>query len=138
MNAAPANEKLVGLPLEALSWLLVNEVEGAFLAGTGGAGGDSGHAGGAVPGDHCGADLGRTGALLQREGAGGPGPSPENGGGGHHCGGRHLHRLLPAPALEGGTLEEALSLAAAASALAVSRPGAADAVPGYEEVLRTL
>jgi sugar/nucleoside kinase (ribokinase family) len=24
----------VGLPLEALSWLLVNEVEGAFLAGT--------------------------------------------------------------------------------------------------------
>ena len=41
-------------------------------------------------------------------------------------------------ALEGGTLEEALSLAAAASALAVSRPGAADAVPGYEEVLRTL
>ena len=34
MNAAPANEKLVGLPLEALSWLLVNEVEGAFLAGT--------------------------------------------------------------------------------------------------------
>ena len=40
--------------------------------------------------------------------------------------------------LEGGTLEEALSLAAAASALAVSRPGAADAVPGYEEVLRTL
>ena len=41
-------------------------------------------------------------------------------------------------ALEGGTLEEALSLAAAASALAVSRPGAADAVPGYEEVLRIL
>lgn len=34
MNAAPANEKLEGLPLEALSWLLVNEVEGAFLAGT--------------------------------------------------------------------------------------------------------
>ena len=29
--------------------------------GFGGAGGDSGHAGGAVPGDHCGADLGRTG-----------------------------------------------------------------------------
>ena len=34
MNAAPANEKLAGLPLERLTWLLVNEVEGAFLAGT--------------------------------------------------------------------------------------------------------
>ena len=34
MNAAPANETLHGLPLETLSWLLVNEVEGAFLAGT--------------------------------------------------------------------------------------------------------
>ena len=34
--------------------------------------------------------------------------------------------------------EEALTLAAAASALAVSRPGAADAVPGYTEVLAAL
>ena len=34
LNAAPANEKLSGLPLEKLTWLLVNEVEGAFLAGT--------------------------------------------------------------------------------------------------------
>ena len=41
-------------------------------------------------------------------------------------------------ALEGASLEEALTLAAAASALAVSRPGAADAVPGYTEVLAAL
>ena len=34
LNAAPANEKLSGLPLEKLTWLLANEVEGAFLAGT--------------------------------------------------------------------------------------------------------
>ena len=34
MSPEQLNEKLVGLPLEALSWLLVNEVEGAFLAGT--------------------------------------------------------------------------------------------------------
>lgn len=41
-------------------------------------------------------------------------------------------------ALEGASLEEALTLAAAASALAVSRSGAADAVPGYTEVLAAL
>lgn len=34
LNAAPANERLKDLPLERLRWLLVNEVEGAFLAGT--------------------------------------------------------------------------------------------------------
>ena len=51
---------------------------------------------------------------------------------------RKLPQQFLRRALEGGTLEEALSLAAAASALAVSRPGAADAVSGYEEVLRIL
>ena len=34
LNAAPANEKLSALPLELVDWLLVNEVEGAYLAGT--------------------------------------------------------------------------------------------------------
>lgn len=97
MNAAPANEKLVGRAV-----LAVGERGGGRLSGgNGGAGGDSGHAGGAVPGDHCGADLGRTGRCCSARGLAGLGPSPENGGGGHHCGGRHLHRLLPAPGAGG-------------------------------------
>lgn len=33
MNAAPADEKLAGLPLEYLTWLLVNEVEGPSWRG---------------------------------------------------------------------------------------------------------
>ena len=94
MNAAPANEKLVGLPLEALSWLLVNEVEGAFLAGT--------EAPEAIL-DTLAARYPETTVVLtcSARGLAGRGPSPENGGGGHHCGGRHLHRLLPAPGAGG-------------------------------------
>ena len=34
LNAAPANAKLGEIPPEAVTWLLVNEVEGDFLAGT--------------------------------------------------------------------------------------------------------
>lgn len=41
-------------------------------------------------------------------------------------------------ALEGGTLEEALSLAAAASAWRCPGPARRMRCPGYEEVLRTL
>ena len=33
LNAAPANSALLSMPLERLTWLLVNEVEGAVLAG---------------------------------------------------------------------------------------------------------
>ena len=37
-------------------------------------------------------------------------------------------------AAEGGSLASCLQLATAASALAVTRPGAADSIPSYEEV----
>ena len=37
--------------------------------------------------------------------------------------------------LDGRSVEEALKLAAVASGIAVTRPGAADSVPGYDEVV---
>ena len=40
--------------------------------------------------------------------------------------------------LEGGTLEEAMSMASVAGALAVTRPGAAASVPSRTEVLAAL
>lgn len=101
MNAAPANEKLVGLPLEALSWLLVNEVEGAFLAGTEAPEAILDTLAARYPETTVVLTLGEQGAAAAPRGLAGLGPSPENGGGGHHCGGRHLHRLLPAPGAGG-------------------------------------
>lgn len=75
MNAAPANEKLVGLPLEALSWLLVNEVEGAFLAGTEAPEAILDTLAARYPETTVVLTLGEQGAAAAR-GAGGPGAQP--------------------------------------------------------------
>ena len=138
MNAAPANEKLAGLPLERLTWLLVNEVEGAFLAGTEDPEAILDTLTARYPETTVVLTLGGQGAAAARGSLRARVPARrvsvvDTTGAGDTFTGYFLRR-----ALEGGTLEEALSLAAAASALAVSRPGAADAVPGYEEVLRIL
>ena len=138
MNAAPANEKLVGLPLEALSWLLVNEVEGAFLAGTEAPEAILDTLAARYPETTVVLTLGEQGAAAARGGWRAWGPARKTAVVDTTAAGDTFTGYFLRRALEGGTLEEALSLAAAASALAVSRPGAADAVPGYEEVLRTL
>ena len=138
MNAAPANEKLVGLPLEALSWLLVNEVEGAFLAGTEAPEAILDTLAARYPETTVVLTLGEQGAAAARGGWRAWGPARKTAVVDTTAAGDTFTGYFLRRALEGGTLEEALSLAAAASALAVSRPGAADAVPGYEEVLRIL
>ena len=138
MNAAPANEKLVGLPLEALSWLLVNEVEGAFLAGTEAPEAILDTLAARYPETTVVLTLGEQGAAAARGGWRAWGPARKTAVVDTTAAGDTFTGYFLRRALEGGTLEEALSLAAAASALAVSRPGAADAVPGYEEVLQTL
>ena len=138
MNAAPANGKLAGLPLERLTWLLVNEVEGAFLAEA------------EDPADILDILAARYPETTVVLTLGGRGSAAAHGtqrawmparqisvvdttGAGDTFTGYFLRR-----ALEGGSLEDALSLATAASALAVARPGAAESVPDCEEVLRTL
>ena len=138
MNAAPANEKLVGLPLEALSWLLVNEVEGAFLAGTEAPEAILDTLAARYPETTVVLTLGEQGAAAARGGWRAWGPARKTAVVDTTAAGDTFTGYFLRRALEGGTLEEALSLAAAASALAVSRPGAADAVPGYEEVPRIL
>ena len=108
---------------------MVNEVEGAFLAGTEAPEAILDTLAARYPETTGAGPLGEQGAAAAR-GAGGPGAQPgktavvDTTAAGDTFTGYFLRR-----ALEGGTLEEALSLAAAASALAVSRPGAADAVP---------
>ena len=138
MNAAPANEKLADLPLERLTWLLVNEVEGAFLAGTEDPAEILDTLTARYPETTVVLTLGSRGAAAAHGGLRVQVPARrvpvvDTTGAGDTFIGYFLRR-----ALEGGSLEDALALATAAGALAVTRPGAASSVPDYQEVQNML
>ena len=138
LNAAPANEKLFDVPLEAVTWLLVNEVEGAFLAGTEDPGEILDTLTARYPAATVVLTLGENGAAAALGECRAWVPARkvravDTTGAGDTFIGYFLRR-----ALEGDTLEGSRALAAAASALAVTRPGAAAAVPDYGEVLASL
>lgn len=135
LNAAPANEKLNGLPLEKLSWLLVNEVEGAFLAGTEDPEKIARVLTARYPKTMLVLTLGVQGSLaaLGQERVRMPArtvKAVDTTAAGDTFTGYFLRGVL-----DGRGLEESLGLAAAASALAVTRVGAADAVPAYDEAV---
>ena len=114
MNAAPANEKLEGLPLEALSWLLVNEVEGAFLAGTEAPEAILDTLAARYPETTVVLTLGEQGAAAARGTRRARVPARETAVVDTTAAGDTFTGYFLRRALEGGTLEEALSLAAAA------------------------
>lgn len=135
LNAAPANEKLSSLPLEKLSWLLVNEVEGAFLAGTEDPEQIAKVLTERYPQTVLVLTLGTQGSLAAIGETRVRMPARtvkavDTTAAGDTFTGYFLRSLL-----DERSLEESLGLAAAASALAVTRVGAADAVPAYEETL---
>ena len=135
LNAAPANGRLNGLPLEKLSWLLVNEVEGAFLTGTEDPEEMARVLTRRYPHTMLVLTLGAQGSLaaLGEERVRIPArrvTAVDTTAAGDTFTGYFLRGVL-----EGRPLEEVLGLAAAASALAVTRVGAADSVPSYEEAL---
>ena len=135
LNAAPANEKLNGLPLEKLGWLLVNEVEGAFLAGAEDPEEIARVLTERYPQTMLVLTLGVQGSLvaLGQERVRMPArtvKAVDTTAAGDTFTGYFLRGVL-----DGRSLEESLGLAAAASALAVTRVGAADAVPAYDEAV---
>ena len=138
MNAAPANDHLRDVPLERLEWLLVNEVEGAFLAGTEDPAEIVRVLTQRYPRTTLVLTLGTDGSIAARGGqvvraAAMPVRAVDTTAAGDTFTGYFLRGVL-----DGTSLEESLRLAAAASALAVTRPGAADAVPDYKESLAFL
>lgn len=135
LNAAPANSALLSMPLERLTWLLVNEVEGAVLAGQ--------EAPEAIvscltrryPRTMLVLTLGTEGsiaALGDTRAKSGifPVQAVDTTAAGDTFTGYFLRGML-----DGAAPEACLRLASAASALAVTRPGAADSVPAYGDVL---
>ena len=133
LNAAPADENLLQMPLEKLDFLLVNEVEGAFLAGTEEPEKIAAILTARYPATTLVLTLGASGALAAQDGKSVFAeafqvPVTDTTAAGDTFIGFFLRGI------QGGwPLEECLHLAAAAAALAVTRPGAADSIPFYSE-----
>lgn len=133
LNAAPANEKLNDLPLEKLSWLLVNEVEGAFLAGTEDPEEIARVLTARYPATMLVLTLGTQGSLAAMGEMRVRMPARTVKAVDTTAAGDTFTGYFLRGVLDERSLEESLGLAAAASALAVTREGAADAVPAYDE-----
>ena len=137
-NAAPMTPAVADYPLQLVSWLLVNETEGAALSGETDPERIAAKLAAQYPHTALVLTLGADGALY-REGA--------------------LELFVPARRVEavdttaagdtftgyflaaiadGADPAYALTLAATAASLAVQRPGAADSIPALEEVLKAL
>ena len=138
LNAAPMDQQARQLPLELVRWLLINETEGAALTGST----DPEEIAAALCGKYpeleliltLGADgsLYRKGAMTLFIPARRVQAVDATGAGDVFAG------YFLAAAADGADPAYSLTLASAAAALAVTRPGASDAVPSLEEVLRTL
>ncbi len=134
-NAAPMDASVLSYPLETVAWLVVNEVEGAALAGC--------EAPEAILDALCARypdtaivlTLGADGAML-RDSYGTiavpayPVTPVDTTGAGDTFLGYFL-----SGALNGATSAEAMRFASAASAITILRPGAADSIPRRREVL---
>ena len=138
-NAAPFTAAVPDYPLDKLTWLVVNEVEGAALAQTDDLAQVPDLLRRKYPGTNVLLTMGREGCLY----CGTDGQRircdaitveavDTTAAGDTHFG--YFIRGI----LDGMTVEKALHLASVASGIAVTRPGAADSVPGYEEVISSV
>ena len=135
LNAAPMDDRVKDYPLDKLTWLIVNEVEGGALAGTE----DEEEILSALhrkyPG--CGVllTLGSRGArCMEADGTvtycgSFRVPVKDTTAAGDTFSGYFLYGML-----YGLSVRDTLTLATTASAIAVTRPGAADSVPTKKEV----
>ncbi len=133
LNAAPMNDAVKRYPLDKLDWLIVNEVEGAGLA-------SCAHEADILPTLHRAypklnvlLTLGKRGTVCLSDGAYAYAGSyrvsaVDTTAAGDTYSGCFLNALL-----NGEKLEDAMRLSAAAAALTVQRPGAADSIPTREE-----
>jgi ribokinase len=139
-NAAPMSREVRSYPLSAVKWLLVNEVEGGALAGI--PDGEFDFIASKLAERYPRADLvltlGRAGSIGVTDGRSVRVPARTVQVVDTTAAGDTFTGYFLRGTAEGRPMEECLRLAAAAAAIAVTRPGAADSIPAYEEVVRTL
>ncbi len=138
LNPSPIADNLKSLPLERISWFILNEIEGAELSGRSDAGDVLEGLTALYPHARIVLTLGSEGSVYAGEG-------------------RRVHQsayrvkavdttaagdtftgFFFAAMAEGAPVEEALRRASKASAISVTRPGAAASIPTLDEVLEAL
>ena len=133
-NAAPYHDDVRAYPLEKVTWLIVNEVEGGGLSGLTEPDAIARCLAERYPDTQIVLTIGRDGSIWRKGADSVRCPA--------FCvdavdttaaGDTFIGYYLRAAA-DGWTPARALELASRASAIAVTRPGAADSVPTYEEV----
>ena len=138
LNAAPMTGDVQSYPLDKLSWLIVNEDEGAALSGKTEAGEIAGELARRYPNLAIVLTLGADG-VIYRQGsldlyvpARHVDPVDTTGAGDTFTG------YFLAAVADGADAAYAMTFATAAAALAIQKPGAAASVPTLEEVLKAL
>lgn len=148
LNPSPADERLFELNLDAVDCFVLNEGEAAWLGGAGGGDGTGGADAGALramrrrfPRADIVLTLGERGSLLLRAGSDADEPDAIIRQKAYRvptvdttAAGDTFTGYLLAGLMQGKPAPEALDMAAKASAIAVSRPGAAPSIPTLAEV----
>ena len=134
-NAAPYGQEVLGYPLETVTWLIVNEVEGAGISGKTDFDDIANTLVSRYPGMNIMLTMGKSGCLYKS--------ADET----VRLGACHVDAVDTTAAgdtfigyfvrgiLQGLPMRDTLRQATVASAIAVTRPGAADSVPSIDEVL---
>ena len=134
-NAAPYGAEVLSYPLETVTWLIVNEVEGAGISGKTDFDDIADTLVNRYPGMNIMLTMGKSGCLYQS--------ADET----VRLGACHVDAVDTTAAgdtfigyfvrgiLQGLSMRDTLRQATVASAIAVTRPGAADSVPSIDEVL---
>lgn len=134
MNAAPMDEKVLSYPIEKLTWLMVNEVEGRAISGVSEDADIIPALAERYPGVNILLTLGHRGSMCRYMGRT------------VFCSAHHVNAVDTTAAgdtfngyflrgiLNGLSMERCLELATTASAICVTREGASDSVPMAAEV----
>lgn len=137
-NAAPMGPEVRGYPLHDLRWLFVNETEGAALTGKTDPEDIAGTLCGRYPNLELILTLGCDGSVYRKGELQLSFPARQVRAVDTTAAGDSFTGYFLASAAAGADPGYAMSLATAAAALCVTRPGAADAIPALEEVLAFL
>ena len=134
-NAAPYHDTVRSYPLEKVEWLIVNEVEGGGLSGESEYEKIAQTLMSLYPGTSIMLTLGKAGCIYCSRGQTLRQPACLVDAVDTTAAGDTFIGYFVRGIAEGLPMQETLKLATVASAISVTRPGAADSVPAYEEVL---
>ena len=137
-NAAPMGPEVLSYPLEQVRWLFVNETEGAALTGLSDPEAIADALCSKYPKLAVILTLGELGSVYQTGSLRLSFPARQVRAADTTAAGDTFTGYFLAALADGADPAYAMSLATAASALCVTRPGAADAIPTLEEVVRFL